>query len=123
MFPHIDLRILLDLNARLRLHVLGIDLVGFIGGNPLIRGFPAFFPLIVLWFSSDCRARRSRMLIGLLATCGALIASLWMQSHIAIHVRPILDPTLTLQDSDQFKGAQWDRLYSFPSDSATLFFP
>ena len=36
MFPHIDLRILLDLNARLRLHVLGIDLVGFIGGNPLI---------------------------------------------------------------------------------------
>jgi undecaprenyl-diphosphatase len=64
------------------------------------------------------------MLIGLLATTVATILSVWMQYHLAIHIRPFLDPTLHIHGIDPHLIVGWgsDRLNSFPSDSVTLFF-
>jgi membrane-associated phospholipid phosphatase len=60
------------------------------------------------------------MLAGLLAVCLATIFSVWVQFHIDIHTRPILDPALHLETV--IPPWTWDRTSSFPSDTATLFF-
>jgi membrane-associated phospholipid phosphatase len=94
----------------------------FLGNNPVARGFPIFFSFVAIWFSADCDKRRSRMLIGLLATCFATVTSVWLQRHFTSHLRPLLDPALHLQIGDSRMIEGWDRLGSFPSDTATLFF-
>jgi membrane-associated phospholipid phosphatase len=93
----------------------------FMGNNPVPRGFPIFLSLVGLWFSAECNKRRSRMLIGLLATCFATVASVWLQRHFTPHIRPLLDPTIPLKVVG-VPTTGWDRLGSFPSDTATLFF-
>jgi membrane-associated phospholipid phosphatase len=88
--------------------------------NSLFRGFPLFFSLPALWFSGGHPERRGRMLAGLLAVCLATILSVWSQFHIDIHTRPILDPGLHLETV--IPPWAWDRMSSFPSDTATLYF-
>jgi membrane-associated phospholipid phosphatase len=84
--------------------------------------FSVFFSLVALWFSSDCKKRRSRMLVGLLAVCLTTVLSLWLQFHLTIHTRPLLDQTLPLKGVDPVWRTIWDRTGSFPSDTATVFF-
>ena len=93
-------------------------LVYNVGENPLLRGIPVFFPLLLLWFGSASNERRSRILTGLLATCVAVGLSVAMQYLLHVHTRPVLDPTLTLQMATQ----KWDHDSSFPSDTAMLYF-
>ena len=120
-FGNMDLELLLSLNslagsAAQKLFVLFVD-------NALIRGFPIFVPLVALWFSSDCVKRRSRMLVGLLATSVATILSIWLQHRVLPHIRPLLDPALHLKIADpKWTTTVWDRQGSFPSDTATLYF-
>jgi undecaprenyl-diphosphatase len=91
--------------------------------NALFARSPIFFALVALWFSGDCRKRRSRMLAGLLAVCLATVLSVWLQYHFAPHIRPLVDPALHLKIFDpQWSLINWDRKGSFPSDTATLFF-
>jgi len=90
-----------------------------LANNSLFRGFPVFFSLPALWFSGVDRERRGRMLAGLLAVCLATIFSVWLQFHLDVHTRPLLDPALHL---DVLPTWKWDRTSSFPSDTATLFF-
>jgi membrane-associated phospholipid phosphatase len=90
--------------------------------NELVRGFPIFFPLVALWFSGDCKERRSRMLAGLLAVYLTTMLSFWLQFHLTIHIRPLLDQKLPLNVVDPAWATIWDRRGSFPSDTATLFF-
>jgi len=90
-----------------------------LANNSLFRGFPLFFSLPALWFS-DGQKRRGRMLAGLLAVCLATIFSVWLQFHINVHTRPILDPALHLEAV--VPAGTWDRTSSFPSDTATLYF-
>jgi undecaprenyl-diphosphatase len=90
-----------------------------LANNALFRGFPLFFSLPALWFSGGHLERRGRMLAGLLAVCLATILSVWLQFHVDVHTRPMLDPALHL---DTVPTWTWDRTGSFPSDTATLFF-
>ena len=116
MIASLDKEILLTLNA----YAGGNTHIWKLANNSLFRGFPLFFSLPALWFSGDDRERRGRMLAGLLAVCLATIVSVWLQFHVAIHIRPILDPALHLETV--VPPWTWDRMSSFPSDTATLFF-
>jgi membrane-associated phospholipid phosphatase len=91
-----------------------------LASNSLFRGFPLLFSLSALWFSGGDRERRGRMLAGLLAVCLATIFSVWLQFHVDIHTRPILDPAFHLKTV--IPPWTWDRASSFPSDTATVFF-
>jgi undecaprenyl-diphosphatase len=91
-----------------------------LANNSLFRGFPLFFSLPALWFSGGHRELRGRMLAGLLAVCLVTILSVWLQFHVDVHTRPILDPALHLETA--VPAGTWDRTSSFPSDTATLFF-
>jgi membrane-associated phospholipid phosphatase len=116
---NLDRDLLLTLNS-----LAGSDTrhIWSLGNNDLFRGFPLFFPLVALWFSSDCKKRRSRMAAGLLAVCLTTVLSVWLQFHLTIHTRPLLDQTLPLKVVDPAWRLLWDRTGSFPSDNATLFF-
>jgi membrane-associated phospholipid phosphatase len=115
-----DTELLLTLNSLVGNNALFDKILSGLANNPLIRGFPIFFSLVALWFSVDSRERRSRMLIGLLATCVATVVSVWLQYHITPHIRPFLDPALHLKIIGMTDN--WGRLGSFPSDTATLYF-
>lgn len=91
-----------------------------LASNSLFRGFPVFFSIVALWFSSEQLERRGRMLAGLLAACLATMLSVWSQFHAAVHIRPILDLAIPLDTV--IPRTPWDRTNSFPSDTATLFF-
>lgn len=91
-----------------------------IANNSLFRGFPVFFSIVALWFSSEQLERRGRMLAGLLAVCLATMLSVWSQFHAVVHIRPILDLAIPLDTV--IPRTPWDRTNSFPSDTATLFF-
>jgi membrane-associated phospholipid phosphatase len=116
---NLDRDLLLTLNS-----LAGSDTlyVWRLGNNDLFRGFPVFFPLIALWFSGDCKKRRSRMVAGLLAVCLTTVLSVWLQFNLTTHARPLLDQTLPLEVVDPAWRVIWDRTGSFPSDTATLFF-
>ena len=118
----IDLHLLIELNSIVCHNALCGEIARFIGKDPFFRGFPIFFLVVALWFSSDSRQRRSRMLIGLLAACVATVLSVWIQHHLVTHVRPLLDPTLHLQNIHPDFDPDWHNFDSFPSDTATLFF-
>ena len=112
----------LDQELLLRLNALAGTHAGFyeLATNSLFRGFPIFGSLVALWFADDCGKRRSRMLAGLFGVCLATVLSVWLQFHVALHTRPLLDPALHLNTVDV--PWSWDRKGSFPSDTATLFF-
>jgi len=112
----LDREILLTLNA----FGGGNNTLWDLANNSLFRGFPVFFSLVALWFSSDQPERRGRMLAGLLAVCLATMLSVWSQFHTAVHIRPILDLAIPLDTV--IPRTPWDRTNSFPSDTATLFF-
>jgi undecaprenyl-diphosphatase len=122
MYPSLDVRILLDLNSLTPDNSPAVKVMDFIGNNLVFRGFPIFFPLAALWFSSENRERRSRMLAGLLATGVGAVVSVWIQGHFHSHIRPFLDPTLHLQGINPEWATGWSRLDSFPSDTATMVF-
>lgn len=95
--------------------------------NTILRGFPTFFALIALWFSGDCNKRRARILAGLFVTCLAVVLAVSLQHHLPTHIRPFEDPALHLkavdeQPIDALPSATRKVIYSFPSDTATLYF-
>jgi undecaprenyl-diphosphatase len=119
---NIDTELLLTLNSLAGNSILVDKILSGISNNPLIRGFPIFFALVALWFSGNSKERRARMLTGLFATCLATVLSVWLQYHITPHVRPVLDPALPLKIMAPWVKENWERLGSFPSDTATLYF-
>ena len=121
--PQFDLNILLYLNHATEGHPYLLKLIKFLGDNPMARGLPIFGTLTYLWFSSASIETKCRILLGMLATCFALAISLLCQHVLALHVRPIFDPSI-----DVANLLRWDisrfgkRIYSFPSDTAVLYF-
>lgn len=123
MLPNLDVRILLEFNALVPADKAKLELFDLIGRNPLIRGLPLVFPFMVVWLAGQEEPKRhARMLMGLLAVFAATLLTVQMQHYIPLHVRPILDPSLPLQHLQLSDAQLWDRKYSFPSDTATLFF-
>jgi membrane-associated phospholipid phosphatase len=121
MLEWVDKESVLFLNSFIGHDKLVDKIINGIGGNPLVRGFPVFFPLVALWFYDGYQERRGRILAGLFASCLAVFLSVWLQYHVHIHTRPFLDQTLPIKIFDPRMVENWDRLGSFPSDTATLY--
>jgi membrane-associated phospholipid phosphatase len=118
----IDQNSVIFLNSFIEDNDLRTRLLGQLGDNAILRGFPIIFPLVTLWFYSDDRERRARIFAGIFATFVAVGFSVFMQRHVYVHTRPFLDETLHLKLLYPELNTQWDRLSSFPSDTATLYF-
>lgn len=123
MFEQWDAHAVLYLNAILRDHSTLTRIVVGLAMNPIARGGPVIFPLLMIWFSGDYVQKRGRILLGLIGVCVATLAAVFLQTHLNVLVRPILDPKLHLY----LIGQGWiegfgDHINSFPSDTATLVF-
>jgi undecaprenyl-diphosphatase len=122
MWQSIDTAIVIKLNSTLAGDGLYGNIIRGIvfnmGENPIIRGLPVFFSFLILWFNEASLERRSRMSVGLMATCLAVMLSVSMQYLFHVHTRPILDSSLQLNIFEN----QWDHSSSFPSDTAMLYF-
>jgi len=94
-----------------------------VGNIELIRGAPIFACLIYVSVSNFSANIKSKILLGLFGTSVSLIISLYCQSHLHFHIRPVFDRSLNICNVLEWKRADWGhRLYSFPSDTATIFF-
>ena len=122
MLGQFDTNIVLWLNAILSSHFWLAKAASALALNPIARGVPIFVPLIVLWFSPDHIADRGRMVLGLAGTCFATLLSVLLQKHLDVDVRPFFDPAMHLYQVNRVDLSQWDRINSFPSDTATLYF-
>jgi membrane-associated phospholipid phosphatase len=122
MPEEIDRRAVIALNSFLGSHSGFDKTIELLGQNGLIRGFPVFFPLVALWFYRNDLKTRGRLVAGLMACFLAVFLTSILQRQFFVHTRPILDETLHLWIYDPKITAGWDRLSSFPSDTAALFF-
>lgn len=119
----LDLDVLLSLNHTIAVHPHLLKLVRFLGDDPLPRGMPVFATLTYLWFSSSAVETRSRILSGFLATSVALALSLLCQHVLAVHLRPIFDPSVGVTNFLHWEMEGFHkRHYSFPSDTTVLYF-
>lgn len=122
MLHHLDTELLLTLNGLLRIYFWLPKAVSGLALNPIARGIPVFMPLVVLWFSPDHIARRGHMALGLAGVCFATLISVLLQKHLHLNIRPAFDPSLHLYKVINLDLSVWDRVSSFPSDTATLYF-
>lgn len=98
-------------------------LIGVFTENPLLRGGPVFFCMCYLWFSTNDVNVRVRMMMGCIVCVLAVLISVFCQSHVPIHIRPVYDNRLGLTNILKWNQESTDkRIYSFPSDTATLYF-
>jgi len=98
-----------------------VQILNGLAVNAMPRGLPIFLPFAWIWRSADAN-RRNRMLAGVLATCVAVFLSIELQHHLQIHVRPFLDRSLAITVLKPDLKGGWDHPWSFPSDTATLYF-
>jgi len=117
-----DLSVLYFLNKLAASGGIAGTLIGMFTENPLLRGGPIFFCICYLWFSTNDVNVRVRVIMGCLACILGVLISVFCQSHVPINVRPVYDHRLGIinilkwnQDSTE------NRIYSFPSDTATLY--
>jgi len=127
MLASLDVRLLLFLNRIVASSPAVAIAFLRMADNTILRGFPAFFLLVALWFSTECRKRRARILAGLFVACVAVVLSVWLQHHFPTHIRPCVNPSLHLKAVDELPidaipSATGKVIYSFPSDTATLYF-
>lgn len=122
MLEHLDTEAVLLLNGLVRNHYWIAKAASGLALNPIARGVPVFVPLIVLWFTPDHVNQRGRMVLGLLAACFATFVSVILQKHLHVDIRPFFNPQLHLYQPNYVDPTVWDRINSFPSDTATLYF-
>lgn len=121
---NIDLHILRALNGFASDHAWAFAIFSAFG-NPLLRGAPVFASLAIVSFSDPTPRVKSQILLGLLATFSAVAVSIWCQSHLHVHLRPVFDTALNINDFEKWGAGKDDwgkRVYSFPSDTATAYF-
>ncbi len=122
---NIDLTILNALNSLVASKGFWFRLLDAAGNNPLFRGAPVLAALVLVSFSQPSTRGRSKILLGFLGTSLALVVSVWCQSHLHVHLRPIFDDSLHIKDVEGWaisKNTWGERLYSLPSDTATAYF-
>jgi membrane-associated phospholipid phosphatase len=120
----LDRAILCWVNSLAAGHPAQHKIIAGMGSNGFFRGLPIFFLISVLWFSARIdEERRSRMLAGLMATCLLTLFSVYLQSHLFWHLRPLLNSGLHLRVDAQ-EALSWIGYHgnnSFPSDTMTLY--
>jgi membrane-associated phospholipid phosphatase len=120
---NLDLYIIQKLNGLVADKGHWYDLINALGENPFIRGTPIFICLFYVWFSKTDILHKSKIILGFFGILIALTISVYCQSHLHFHLRPIFDASINIANPNGWKiGSFGKRIYSFPSDTATVYF-
>jgi membrane-associated phospholipid phosphatase len=91
--------------------------------NRFIRGAPIFASLVYVIFRHSSARQKSRLTVEFIGVFIALAISLTAQTYFSFHLRPIFNGSLTLLNTQDLTRTGWGtRVYSMPSDTATVFF-
>jgi membrane-associated phospholipid phosphatase len=120
---NLDLPTVLHFNSLIPQSPLAAKILSFPVSNELLRNVPFFLSLVTLWFVRDRPEQRAKMLTGLLGVSLATAISVVIQAHVWIHLHPSIDPTIVLRGhGTDLLQEKFDRINSFPSDTATFYF-
>ncbi len=118
-----DLPIVLHLNSFIPVSYVAAKVFAFPASNELLRNIPFFLSLVAMWFVRDRPEQRASMLTGLLGVSIATAVSVAIQAHIWVHLHPSIDPAFVLRGhGTDLLQEKFDRINSFPSDTATFYF-
>lgn len=119
---NLDLYVLQKLNELVALKGPWYFIFNALGENPFIRGAPIFTCLLYVWFSREDIQHKSKVILGVFGVCIAVLISVYCQSHLNFHLRPILDGSIRIANPNGWEAKFFDkRIYSFPSDTATVY--
>ena len=99
---NLDLYLLQKLNGLVALKGPWYFISNALGENPLIRGVPIFMCLLYVWFSKKDIQHKSKIILGIFGVCIAVLISVYCQSHLNFHLRPILDSSINIANPDEF---------------------
>jgi len=100
------------------------NILHLLNGNPLLKGIPF---VTLLWWLGGQERQNGAYEVGFLARslggllCALVVARI-LQNHGPEHLRPISDPTLGLRAFMENDPNYFQKLNSFPSDHAVIFF-
>jgi membrane-associated phospholipid phosphatase len=118
-----DLSLFYALNKLVATNGFLATIIELLSENPLLRGAPVFFYIFYLWFSTNDILVKTRFLLGFIACIVGVVISVFCQTHLHLHIRPIFDDHLGIVNVLKWtKDSANRRIYSFPSDTATLYF-
>ena len=119
---NLDLYLLQKLNGLVALKGPWYFISNALGENPLIRGVPIFMCLLYVWFSKKDIQHKSKIILGIFGVCLAVLISIYSQSNLSVHIRPLLDNSINIANPNEWSTKYFDkRIYSFPSDTATAY--
>jgi len=120
---NLDSQILQYFNSLACKNEFWFNLFNVCGNIEIIRAGPVFACFIYVSFSNFSVNAKSKILLGLFGACICLIISVYCQSHWHLHLRPVFDGSLNICNLLKWDKSNWgNRLYSFPSDTATIYF-
>lgn len=102
----------------------GLDaFVEMLTDNELLKAGPVLIAIWTLWFVRDSKTddRRVRIVSLLAAGCGAAAFSVVLTRLLPLRLRPIFEPSLSINFPVQEVAGAWSRVSSLPSDHAALF--
>jgi undecaprenyl-diphosphatase len=122
---NLDLTLLTGLNALVADKGDWFHILNALGNNPFIRGLPVFASLAIVLSTSRSPEAKSRIFLGFVGVFVALVISVWCQSNVHFHLRPVFDGSVRIADVLNWgisKASFEERIYSFPSDTAACYF-
>jgi len=119
----LDLQILKYFNDLASSNQLWFHLFNVLGNTEVVRGAPVFACLIYVAMSNSSAKIKSQVVLGLVGATVCLAISLVCQTALHSHLRPVFDRSIEINNPLNWSSAHWgDRLYSLPSDTASIFF-
>ena len=101
---NLDLYVLQKLNELVALKGPWYFIFNAFGENPFIRGAPIFICLLYVWFSREDIQHKSKVILGILGVCIAVLISVYCQSHLNFHLRPILDGSIKIANPNGWEA-------------------
>ncbi len=91
--------------------------------NAFLLGAPVFAALAFISLSQTSSLDKSKIISGYIGVIISVAISVYCQTHLNIHIRPIFDHALNLPKLVEWPTRAFGkRIYSLPSDTATLYF-
>ena len=91
--------------------------------NVFILSAPVFAALAFVSLTQTSSLNKSKIILGYIGVFISVIISVYCQTHVNIHIRPLFDHSLNLPKIVEWPTKAFGkRIYSLPSDTATLYF-
>ena len=120
---NIDLQLLRRLNSLVTDKGLCYHIAKIFVSNAFVPGAPVFASLAFVSLRQTSSLNKSKIILGYIGVFISVAISVYCQTHLNIHIRPLFDHSLNLPQIIEWPTKAFgNRIYSLPSDTATLYF-